>query len=210
MNRAKLIMLIDVLAFLGFVALTATGVLMRYVLPPGSGRFVSVWGLGRHQWGTLHFWIAAGFLGVLAIHLILHWRWIAGTLRGRARAGSGGRFALGIVGLSAVLALAAAPFITEPVQQAQPAAAHGAAADTRIRGSLRFAEAAAIAGVSPVYLAGVLGLPADVSPQARLGPLLRAHGLRLADVRAAVNRLVRKARMPNAPAPAPKPKRMLQ
>lgn len=203
MNRAKLIMLIDVLAFLGFVALTATGVLMRYVLPPGSGRFVSLWGLSRHQWGTLHFWIAAGFLGVLAIHLILHWRWIVATLRGRSREGSGGRFALGVVGLSAVLALAVAPFVSEPVQQPRPAGAHGTAPDTRIRGSLRFAEVAAIAGVPPAYLAGALGLPADVAPQARLGTLLRAHGLRLADVRATVARLSRAKPIRSVPAAAP-------
>lgn len=189
MDRGKLILITDVLAFIGFVALTASGVLMRYVLPPGSGRFVSVWGLNRHEWGTVHFWVAVGFLAILAVHLILHWRWILGTLRGRARNASGARFALGVVGLCAVLALAAAPFVTAPVKTEHPAGAHGAGA--RIRGALRFGEVAAMAGVSPAYLAGVLGLPADVSPQARLGTLLRTHGLRLGDVRGTVERLSR-------------------
>jgi len=205
MDRGKLILLTDVLAFLGFVALTASGVLMRYVLPPGSGRFVSVWGLDRHAWGTVHFWIAVGFLAVLAFHLILHWRWILGALRGRARGASGARFALGVVGLCAVLALAAAPFISTPVKTERPAGAHGAGAGTGIRGAQRFAEVAAMAGVSPEYLVGVLGLPADVSPEARLGTLLRTHGLRLGDVRAAVARLAREqpsAGAPTTPQPA--------
>lgn len=204
MDRGKLILLTDVLAFAGFVALTASGVLMRYVLPPGSGRFVSVWGLDRHQWGTAHFWIAVGFLATLIAHLVLHWRWILGALRGRARNASGARFALGVVGLCALLALAVAPFATTPVKTERPAGAHGAGTDTRIRGALRFAEVAAMAGVSPAYLAGVLGLPADVSPQARLGTLLRAHGLRLSDVRATVARLSRqKAPAPTQPAATP-------
>ena len=44
------------LAFAGFVLLITTGVLMRYVLPPGSGRRAAIWGLDRHGWGDLHFW----------------------------------------------------------------------------------------------------------------------------------------------------------
>lgn len=195
MSRATLILIIDILAFIGFVALTASGVLMRFILPPGSGRFVSLWGLDRHAWGTLHFWIAAGFLAVLTVHLVLHWRWILTVLRGRARTGSGVRFALGAVGLLAVLALAAAPLVSTPVQREPPAGSHGAAG-LRIRGSQSFAQLAAMAGVSPEYLAGTLGLPADVSPQARVGTLLRTYELRLADVRAAVTRLSRQGTGP--------------
>jgi hypothetical protein len=83
------------------------------VLPPGSGRRTTVWGLDRHAWGEIHFWIAMGFLGVLAVHLVVHRRWIASVVRGRPREGSGLRVALGIVGLLAILAAAAAPFLAE-------------------------------------------------------------------------------------------------
>ena len=75
--------LVDALAFTVFVLLTASGVLMRYVLPPGSGRFTTVWGLDRHEWGSIHFWIAIGLLAALALHLFLHWRWIVYTIKGR-------------------------------------------------------------------------------------------------------------------------------
>ena len=34
MKRTKLNFVIDVVAFVGFVGLTTTGVLMRYILPP--------------------------------------------------------------------------------------------------------------------------------------------------------------------------------
>lgn len=116
MRRPAVNFLVDATAFVGFVFLVTTGVLMRYVLPPGSGHRTTVWGLDRHDWGALHFWIAAGFLAVLALHLVLHGRWIASMLRGHARPGAGLRVALGVIGLLAVLALAVAPLVS-PVEQ---------------------------------------------------------------------------------------------
>ena len=96
MKRPNLNFLVDCLGFGGFVLLTATGVLMRYVLPPGSGRSTTIWTLDRHEWGSIHFWIAIAFLAVLALHLFLHWRWIVTLMSGRPRQGSGARLALGI------------------------------------------------------------------------------------------------------------------
>ena len=107
----------DSFGFVGFVLLTATGVLMRYVLPPGSGRHTTIWTLDRHEWGSIHFWIAITFFAVLAFHLFLHWRWIVTVLKGRPREGSGARVALGTVGLVALLALALSPFMS-PVERA--------------------------------------------------------------------------------------------
>lgn len=122
MRRPALNFLVDAAAFTGFVFMVSTGVLMRYVLPPGSGKRTVVWGLDRHEWGALHFWIAAAFLGVLALHLALHGRWILSVLRKRPREGSGARVALGLVGLLAVLAIAAAPLVS-PVERLEQAGA---------------------------------------------------------------------------------------
>jgi uncharacterized membrane protein HdeD (DUF308 family) len=119
MRRPVWNLVVDAVAFAAFVLLTATGVLMRYALPPGSGRHTTVWDLDRHGWGALHFAIAVVFLAALAVHLVLHWRWIANAIRGRPREGSGWRMALGLIGLLALLALAAAPFVA-PVEQRQP------------------------------------------------------------------------------------------
>lgn len=115
MRRAALISTIDVLSFIGFVGLTSTGVLTRYVLPPGSGRWSTVWGLSRHEWGAIHFWISLGFFTALAMHLILHWRYIVNLFGAHLRPGTRLRLALGIVGLLAILGLAAAPMLT-PVE----------------------------------------------------------------------------------------------
>ena len=125
MSRKRLVNLIDVTAFTGFVFMTVTGLVVRYVLPHGAGkpdldhwirgadRPVDVlWGLTRHEWADLHFWISLTFMAVLASHLLLHWRWIVSALRGRRGEGSGWRVALGLVGLLALLTAAAAPFLT--------------------------------------------------------------------------------------------------
>jgi len=106
-------MAVDGLAFCAFVLLTSTGVLMRFVLPPGSGHRTTVRGFDRHDWGEMHCWISMAFLSCLAIHLFVHRRWIASVLRGRPREESAFRGALGIVGLLAVPAAAAAPFFGE-------------------------------------------------------------------------------------------------
>ena len=70
--------------------LTATGTIIEWVLPPGSGgghgygfrrgrdpgEVKDLLGLGQHDWGDIHFVLALLFLIVILVHLILHWTWI--------------------------------------------------------------------------------------------------------------------------------------
>lgn len=81
MKRSTLNRITDGLAFAGFVFVVATGFLLRSLLPPGSGSLHGVgtgygaaerpvtllWGLTRHDWGNVHFWLALGLMIVLAI-----------------------------------------------------------------------------------------------------------------------------------------------
>ena len=114
--KKNLNIIIDTIAYAEFIFLASTGLLMRYTLPAGSGHHTTVWGLDRHEWGALHFWIAVAFLSTLALHLILHWNWIVGVLRGRKTESSGLRFGLGLFGLVAVLVLALTPLLS-PVEK---------------------------------------------------------------------------------------------
>lgn len=116
MKRPMLNFAIDAVAFVAFIFLTTTGVLTRYLLPPGSGRYATLWGLNRHGWGDLHFWVAVALLGVLALHLTLHWRWVLCILKGQRAEASGYRVALGAVGLAGLLGLAALPLLA-PVER---------------------------------------------------------------------------------------------
>jgi hypothetical protein len=114
-NRKSFNIIIDTVAYAGFVFLATTGLLMRYTLPAGSGHHTTVWGLDRHEWGALHFWIAIAFLAILVFHLILHWNWIVCVLRGRKTESSGLRFGLGLFGLIALLFIAFTPLLS-PVE----------------------------------------------------------------------------------------------
>ena len=127
-NRPKANLIIDIIAFVSAVFLIATGFLLEYSLPPGSGRLgtegfgsgfgglhrpiLLLWGLTRHEWGNIHLYLAISLMASLSLHLLLHWQWIVCMVQGRPREGSGIRVAVGILGLVSLLALAVAPFLS--------------------------------------------------------------------------------------------------
>jgi hypothetical protein len=76
MKRTALNLLIDFLAAACFIGMIATGYLLHFPLPPGTNKSLVLWGLSRHQWGEVHFWISLALLMVLMIHLVLHWQWV--------------------------------------------------------------------------------------------------------------------------------------
>ncbi len=187
MKRSKLNFTFDAIAFAGFVFLTTTGVLMRYALPPGSRRFKTIWGLDRHEWGDIHFWISIVFLGLLAMHLVLHWRWIINIITGRPREGSGLRAGLGIVGIVGLLALAIAPLLS-PVDTTLESLSgrnlssvqHG---NVQVWGSMTLQEAEKATGVPAEHIIKQLGLTPDLVEDECLGDLRKMYGFTMDDVR---------------------------
>jgi len=67
-------------------AIAGIGFLMKVVLIPGQDRWIKygknveiyVLNMDRHQWGTVHLVIALVLLGLLLLHIILHWKLIVG------------------------------------------------------------------------------------------------------------------------------------
>jgi uncharacterized membrane protein len=86
MDKPRLNFLIDALMFLCLMAMAGLGFLMKYVLLPGRvarvryGRPVELTWLGwdRHDWGDIHLYLAFILLGLLTLHIILHWKQILG------------------------------------------------------------------------------------------------------------------------------------
>jgi hypothetical protein len=90
MRRTTLNFVVDLIGFVDLLLLATTGGILRWVLPPGSGgghgdgfrrgrdpgEIKELLGLGRHDWGDIHFVLALLFVLVMLIHLYLHWRWI--------------------------------------------------------------------------------------------------------------------------------------
>ncbi len=195
--------IVDSLAFAGFVLLTTTGVLLHYLLPPGSGRRTTLWGLDRHDWGSIHFYIALASLAVLTLHLFLHRRWITGILTGHPPEGKGTRLAAGLVGLLALIAVGIGPLVT-PVERVAPGAGYrisGASPLPAVRGSITLQELEYFTGVPASAIISALGLPADTPRDEQLGRLAARHGFRLRDVRAVVAKRsgTRPPALPSAP-----------
>jgi len=88
--------LITNVSLLFFFGLLSTGLILKFILPSGSGRIQRLSGRGfgggkpvltwfgwdRYQWLDGHFYIAMIFSALLIIHLILNWGWIRGNLWG--------------------------------------------------------------------------------------------------------------------------------
>jgi hypothetical protein len=200
MQRTTLNFWIDALALAGFLVLASTGILLRYQLPPGSGRIEAtgsglraqehsitlVGGLTRHAWGDVHTAIALGLMGVLALHLALHWKWIVCVVRGKPASASGRRLLLGAAGLVGFLLLALAP-LWAPREQVPRSQWHApSAAETQgavIRGEMTWAALSAQTGVPTDYLFQQLGLPPTTDPQQQLGQARRAARFSLEEVR---------------------------
>ncbi|MGB0715312.1 MAG: DUF4405 domain-containing protein, partial [Phycisphaerae bacterium] len=103
-----------------FLAMVATGVILRDLLPPGSGGRngcpprLTLWGFGRHEWSETHFWLSLSLIGILVIHVGLHWSWVCETVRRTVHANVDGRlsgFARHAYGSAFLAALALAGYL---------------------------------------------------------------------------------------------------
>jgi len=71
--------IVDSLSLFCMIILTITGIMIHYKLPKGI-KEATVWGLQRHDWGELHFWVAVILLLAITVHLLLHTPWIKGVV----------------------------------------------------------------------------------------------------------------------------------
>lgn len=126
MKRPVVNIFIDAFSLIIFTSMISTGLLLYFVLPPGSGRVEMLdrggrgfektidvfWGLTRHEWGNIHLIIALVFLAFLIIHLILHWSWIkAVTFGTKNKPQPLKRKIITVVGVLAVVVIMALPWI---------------------------------------------------------------------------------------------------
>lgn len=83
-DKLKINFVIDALMFLCIMAITGIGFLIKFVLIPGQERWVkygrnvelSLFGMDRHEWGEIHLVLGFVLIGLLVLHIILHWKMI--------------------------------------------------------------------------------------------------------------------------------------
>ena len=188
MKKSRKNFVVDSLAFICFVFLVSTGVILHYILPPGSGHSQIHLGNGPTRLGRYSFYFSVGFLAILILHLFLHWKWIVSLIKGRKRKTSGRRALLGMVGALAVLAIALAPILT-PVEGSgrgkmeMKERTHEEESEIKIQGSMTLEEVRLSTGVPVSYLLQQLELPTDISEDAKLGELRKEHGFTMDKVR---------------------------
>jgi len=94
MRRGSLNFIVDLVGFVNLVGLAFTGMIMKYILPPGTGGLgrlqhggagrediKELWSMTRHEWGRIHFYLAILFVTLIVVHIILHWSWIKNYLK---------------------------------------------------------------------------------------------------------------------------------
>jgi len=102
---------LDVSSLFVMLCLTATGGIMYLILPPGTGHSRHLFGLSRHDFGQIHFYLAVAALIMLALHVALHWSWVCGVVArglGRPKPSARAQKAWGwsvLVGLPALIVL---------------------------------------------------------------------------------------------------------
>lgn len=206
-TRSQFNFLIEGTTLLVLMLMIATGLILEFRLPPGSGGegaalhggggrpLLTLAGLSRHQWGAIHFYLALGMLLFLVLHVELHWRWIWGLAQG---ADPGQRKARGrtfLIVSILFLALAGLPWLVplhgnEPLDRERTnqsdergAVTEEAGVNPTIYGAMTLNEVAHAAAVSLSEVAECLGVQGPVSGEERLGPLTRRLGIGMAEAR---------------------------
>ncbi len=211
MRRTTIHFIVDAFAFVALVAMVSTGFILRYVLPPGSGPLLGegighgsahksitfLWGLTRQEWGDIHFWVSIALLAILALHLFLHWRWIASVIRNQPKEHSGVRFGLGVVGVVALFIAAVAPFLS-PTRNIPRYRIDNGNIDpqprimlrdkVRVHDSMTLRDVERQTGMPVDVLLKELSLPAKISPDSHLGRLSRVYGFDLEEIHRIVDR----------------------
>ena len=102
---------IDLTLYLVSCAVGGTGLLLAYRLPRGhgEGRIVTFLGYGRHDWGSVHTWLAWVVIVLVVLHLILNREWLV-------KIAASGHLARLAAGIFAGLLIGSA-FLLFPVEQ---------------------------------------------------------------------------------------------
>ena len=111
MNQFTLTKVLDLFSFVALMSMLSTGVFLKITLPPRSGGD-QVWGLSRHEWGDIHFYLSVIFLLLMSAHLLVHAKFIKSVIIGKAPTEKYYRIVAGIIGAIALIALTFSPVIS--------------------------------------------------------------------------------------------------
>lgn len=205
-DRSKVNFVIAALMFLCMMAMAGIGFLMKFVLIPGKERWVkygrnvdlSLLGMDRHEWGTIHLIIGFILLGLLVLHIVLHWKVILNMYQRLVGSRRARRIIASIFIIASVM-LVIFPFIVNPEVQelgrGEGRAEQGYVEETEetiehpenessieVRGYMTLIEVAEKYNVPIEYLKKHLDIPKSTSNEEKLSWLRKRYGFTMSDV----------------------------
>ena len=211
-DKAKFNFIIDALMFICMMAIAGLAFLMKFILIPGKERLakygrpveLSLFGLDRHEWGTIHLGIGFALLGLLTLHIILHWKLILGLFQ-KLIGNQKTRWAIAPAFVVVSSFLLAAPLAVRPdIQEMRRGRSeqlgasnlacggcpelithdpgHKADDQTGIRGFMTLAEVSKEYTVPIHCLKTHLGIPASAPDTEKLGRLKEDYNFTMSDV----------------------------
>ncbi len=81
MKKQTLNLITNTVSLLSLGLVVSTGLIMKFVLPPGTGgrhggHALTHFGLSRHEWGDIHLKASLVFIVLMVLHIYLHWNWV--------------------------------------------------------------------------------------------------------------------------------------
>jgi len=192
MKRNTLNFVVDLISLVVMLGMVWTGLLIHYVLPPGHGRGhgMSLWGWDRHGYGDVHFYLALVLMGLMVVHIWLHWAWVCATISKTLGSESSGKFKRGIYGIIfliiiGVLIAGSLYWVNGQVgsNTKQNSEHDNHEESSLISGRTTLIEAARIGGITVEELIKKLKLPSDIDQQEQLGRLRQRYNFDMHDVR---------------------------
>ncbi len=210
MKRNSWNFLIDSLMLIAFGGLVYTGFIIYFILPPGSGGRhaggLELWGLSRHDFGGIHSYFAVGLLGLAALHLFLHWRWVLATLFGFIKVKDrkayyqthratvlGFLFTFTLIFLLSATLMVAKADVTKRIDQIHHTASKSYQTNRSvdIKGWMTINEIAEHQNLPALTIIKTLDLPEDVSREVGIGKIAREAGQTVSGYRLLLSNLAK-------------------
>jgi len=208
MRRSDVNLLLDVISLIVFLTMIWTGCLMHYVLPAGGGRghTLTLWGMNRHDYGKVHFFLALAMVALIIVHLWLHWSLICSIMSNLLGAPQQKRFKRALYGLILLLVMVIVTagsilWIETKVKYTYGEEPERYEYETfekdnlpHITGRMTLSQAADVAGISVEQLITKLQLPSNIDPNERLGRLKWQYRFEIEDVKRIVSQEISRVR----------------
>jgi len=201
-------------------AIAGLGILMKFILIPGKERWAKyggnvelLWlGMDRHEWGTIHLSIGFTLLGLLALHVVLHWKVIVGLFQKMVRNQKARQLIVPAFVVASLLLLIVPLAVKPEIQEMERGrhsltgpeenilgragspqdvpydTGHGADGPMEIRGFMTLAEVSEKCNVPTRWLKTHLGIPVSVPDTEKLGRLKKNHNFTMSDVERVIAR----------------------